>query len=73
MQKKETISFSCPCEKEHRFAETFAVEGEGQSVAQVRCPNALCPAKNPLLTYPIPFRLARENVAIKGLSDERKP
>ncbi len=73
MPEKATLPLICSCEKEHPFEETFLVEGAGKTTVQVRCPHALCPAKNPLLSFPIPYELARDNVAIKGRNDQPKP
>ncbi|GEM_PF-3036981 len=65
MSTKETLSFQCPCEKEHVFQETFRVEGAGETTVQVRCPHQNCPGKS-LLTFEIPWELSRDEEVLKG-------
>jgi len=65
MHTKETLAFTCPCEKEHTFSATYLVAGAGRERVQVRCPHPQCPSKNPLLSFEVPHQLVAEEGVFK--------
>jgi hypothetical protein len=71
MPQKETLPLTCPCEKAHPFSETFQVAGEGQTKVQVRCPHPQCPAKNPLLSFDIPYRLVQDEPVFRNINTDK--
>lgn len=66
MSERKTLAFTCVCEKEHPFEETFPVKGPGSSRVQVRCPHPQCPMKDKWLSYDLPYELAKNETAVKG-------